>query len=201
MRRKKALTNPNGANQWIADPRQQLFLAYYLDPKSSTFSNALQSALKAKFAPEYAENIMNLMPTWLSEKLGNHPALLKAERNLEEALDLPSKTQAMSMYGPVFERKEIKVKVKLKNGKTKIKTKKVNGNAVMVFNPSLLKLKLDTSQFVAERIGRNKWGPKEPEGGNILNVIVFSNDQLRRVATRVIGGGNDGSQSSEGTSD
>ena len=40
-------------NQYKPDPRQALFLKHYLDPKSPTFSNALQSALKAGYEQEY----------------------------------------------------------------------------------------------------------------------------------------------------
>ena len=45
------------------DPRQTAFLTYYLDPKSETFSNALQSGLKAGYKQEYAENILNILLT------------------------------------------------------------------------------------------------------------------------------------------
>jgi len=71
------------------DPRQQNFLAYYLNPKSETFSNALQSALKAGYKQEYAESITAKMPDWLAENVGRARMLIKAERNLEKALDIP----------------------------------------------------------------------------------------------------------------
>jgi len=201
MRRKNAITNPNGANQWVADPRQQLFLAYYLDPKSKTFSNALQSAIKAGFTQQYAEAIMSKMPDWLAEKVGNiSPMLLRAERNLGEALDYPTMTQAMSMFGPIYEKKEIKVRVKNKKGKTITKTKKVNGDPVLKHNLGLIKIKQDVSMFVAERTGRAKWG-KDADPSNVFNFIVFANDQLKRVATRVIAGGDDGGEQGEESSD
>lgn len=80
--------NPYGANQYQTDPRQTQFLAFYLDPKSETFSNALQSALRAGYSQEYAENIMSIMPEWLSEGIGKHKRLLdKAEIRLEASLD------------------------------------------------------------------------------------------------------------------
>ena len=200
MRRKNANIALKQANQWIADPRQQLFLAYYIDPKSKTFANALQSALKAGFAQQYAENILTQMPDWLSEKLGNiSPMLLKAERNMEEALEYPTMTQAMSMFGPLYEKKEIKVRVKNKKGKTITKIKKVNGDPVLKHNLGLIKIKQDVSMFVAERTGRNKWG-KDADGANVFNFIVFANDQLKRVATRVIAGGDDGGEQSEESS-
>ncbi len=176
----KGVTNPNGANQWVADPRQQLFLAYYLDPKSATFSNALQSALKAGFAQEYSESILAKMPTWLAEKVGKSHLLMKAEKNLEEMLDLPSKTHAMGAFGPLYK----------KTGKGK-NTKK---EPIMSHNIGLLKIKSDVSQFVAERVGRKKYGPRASEGGNVYNVTIFANEQRDRIAKRIIGGGSVGNQ-------
>jgi len=73
----------------IRDDRQIMFLSYYLNPKSETYCNALQSALRAGFSRKYAENITSLMPDWLSESIGSRKRLLvKAEKNLEEHLDL-----------------------------------------------------------------------------------------------------------------
>lgn len=182
----RSVSNPHGANQWVADPRQQLFLAYYLDPKSTTFSNALQSAVRAGFSLEYAENIMAKMPDWLAEKVGNSRMLMKAERNLDEALDLPSKTQAMGAFGPLFK----------KEGKGKNAKK----TPIMVHNSSLLKLKISTSEFIAERVGRDKYAPKIPDGGNTFNVVIFANDQRNKIAKRIIGGGSLGSTAGEGAS-
>lgn len=196
-RERNLRNNPNGANQWIADPRQQLFLAYYLDPKSKTFSNALQSALRAGFAQEYAESILSKMPDWLAEKVGNSSMLLKAERNLEEALDFPSETQAMSMFGPMFEKIEEKKRVKLKNGKFKTKIVKKNGKPIMRFDKGLIKIKSDVSMFVAERIGRDKYGKDEPEGGDVYNVVIFANDQRNKIAQRIVGGGSTGGPASQ----
>lgn len=83
-----AESNPNKVNQYTApDPRQQLFLAYYLDPKSATFSNAYQSALKAGYEEEYAKTILNQDTDWLSESLSDSNLLKKAEKRLNQILD------------------------------------------------------------------------------------------------------------------
>ena len=72
------------------DPRQQLFLSYYLDPKSETFSNAYQTALKVGYSEEYATQITSLEPDWFKEGIGKYRRLLiKAEKNIEEFLGLP----------------------------------------------------------------------------------------------------------------
>lgn len=68
-------------------PQQQLFLKGYTDPKSPTFGNALQSGLNAGYSREYSESITAQMPGWLSENLGRSKMVMKAERNLDMALD------------------------------------------------------------------------------------------------------------------
>lgn len=69
------------------NPQQELFLKYLLDPKSETFSNYLQSALKAGYSREYSESISYQMPDWLSNALGKSRMVQKAEKNLDLALD------------------------------------------------------------------------------------------------------------------
>lgn len=168
-------------NQYMVDPRQSLFLANYLDTKSPTFSNALQSALAAGYAQEYAESITSLAPDWLSERLGelnSERMLRKAERNLDEILDLPTMVQASGPFGPLWEGK----------GKDK--------KPIMTYAPTLIKVKNDTSQFIAERLGKKKYGDKGNTNVN-LQVNVFSPEQVRRIASRVF----DGESTSEATLD
>lgn len=89
-----------GGNQYKADPRQQLFLANYLDPKSKTFSNAMQSALAAGYAQEYSESLTAQMPAWLSENLGKRKLLVKAEKNLDTHLE--SKDERVNLDATKF---------------------------------------------------------------------------------------------------
>jgi hypothetical protein len=70
------------------DPKQIKFLAGYTNPNSKTFGNGLQSALKAGYKQEYAESLTSKMPDWLSENVGSMRLLHKAEKALEETLDL-----------------------------------------------------------------------------------------------------------------
>lgn len=67
--------------------QQTTFLKAYTDPKSPTWSNYRQSALKAGYSEEYADNLSSLMPDWLSENIGKTNLLQKANKNLEMALD------------------------------------------------------------------------------------------------------------------
>lgn len=91
-------------NKITLDERQTKFLGFYLDPKSKTFSNALQSALKAGFEQEYAENITSLMPNWLSESIGKGYLINKAEKNLKEFLENASEKVKADITKFVLER-------------------------------------------------------------------------------------------------
>ena len=83
-----AKSNPYKINQYTApDPRQSLFLSYYIDPKSKTFSNAYQSAIKAGYEEEYAKEILNKDLDWLSEGVKDIALLQKAEKRLNQILD------------------------------------------------------------------------------------------------------------------
>lgn len=72
----------------LLNPQQEEFIDFYTDPKSPTFSNAYESALKAKYAKKYAENITTLMPSWLGENIGDMRLLNKAIKNLDNTFDL-----------------------------------------------------------------------------------------------------------------
>lgn len=73
----------NGKTAFLT-PQQERFLACYTNPKSETFGNASQSAMKAGYKKDYADNITAEMPDWLQENLGDMRRLRKAEKNLDE---------------------------------------------------------------------------------------------------------------------
>jgi len=79
-------TNPNGANQWVLDPRQKLCWELYASPKSETFGNGLQSAIKAGYEPEYANQITTT--EWFKDKVRRLNLLSKAEKVLDETLEI-----------------------------------------------------------------------------------------------------------------
>lgn len=141
----------------ILNKQQTAFLAAYLNPKSATYSNAMQSALSVGYKQEYAENITHLMPDWLSEGLGKDNTskmLSKAERNLDEFLELdPNLTHTAK-----------------------------DGTQYTKFSSEVLKVKADVSKFVAERIGRSKYGSKELPQSNaptIINHNLFYQTQFQ----------------------
>lgn len=143
------------------DPRQALCLEKYLDPKSPTFGNLLQSALTAGFSESYALNLTALAPAWLSENIGRMQMLKKAERNLDEILDLDIEEPVIGMFGPINDE---------------------DGNPLLKKNPKLLSTKADVSKFVAERVGKSQWAPKEmPNQGNTTNIFNLIMSAEKRV--------------------
>ena len=72
----------------VLTPQQEQFLAYYTDPTSETFSNAYQSAKRAGYAEEYCQNITGQLPDWLSESISDLKRLRKAEKKLDQILDM-----------------------------------------------------------------------------------------------------------------
>lgn len=80
-----AVSNPNGANQFLLDPRQKLCWDYYVNPKSETFGNAYKSALKAGYEEASATHIT--AQDWFVEKRRRLNLLSKAEKVLDETLE------------------------------------------------------------------------------------------------------------------
>ena len=140
----------------VLSPQQEEFLGYYLNVNSATFGNAYQSAVKAKYSKEYAESITHQMPAWLSENLGDTQMLGKAVKNLDKFLGMNTKDPLIGMFGPVMDKKTGKIYTKDNVGKMKIKA--------------------DVTKFVAERLGRSKFG--NDRGKTVVPIqINFNNDK------------------------
>lgn len=92
----------------LLTPQQELFLAEYTNPRSENFGNAVQSALKAGYSENYANNITGLMPDWLFENIGDMKRLRKAEKNLSEVQDM-SIVDDEGNYNPQLVEKRTKV--------------------------------------------------------------------------------------------
>lgn len=168
--KKERKTNPNGVNQHTEpDPRQALFLSLYLDPQSPTFSNVYQSAIAAKYSRDYAETLGSQAPSWFTENIRKRSFVEKAERHLEEVLDLPNIAQAMGAFGPVFEKKESFSMKRLKNGKMK-KVKKVEKIPVMVPQVAVIKQKTEVSKLVLPAHSPDVYGKKDKGSSFIFNI-------------------------------
>lgn len=126
-------TNPNGANQYTLDPRQNLCWKYYIDPRSDTYSNAKQSAIKAGYEEGTASQITTM--DWFIAKLRRLNLLNKAEKVLEETIEIDHMRRKIGMFGPI------------KDPTTK--------EDIYEIDSSVLKIKQDSAKFVAERVGKN----------------------------------------------
>jgi hypothetical protein len=156
----------------ISDPRVQLFTQFYFDPKSDSFGSVRGSAILAGYEEGYADKLTSFAPEWLTTILrfyeDKHQRMVaKAERNLEEILDMDIMVQAMSAFGPVYE----------KEGKGK-DAKKI---PIFVRDSKILKIKADISKYTTERLYRKKYG-NQSQTANIFNTFNLSPEQMKRVA-------------------
>jgi len=78
-------TNPNGANQYQLDPRQKLCWDYYINPDSETFANATQSAIRAGYTEEYADQITTT--EWFLGRLWILNSVNESEKVFKEILE------------------------------------------------------------------------------------------------------------------
>jgi hypothetical protein len=81
--------NPYGANGTTSDPREQIMWDNYVKSIAEGKENAYKSAIDAGYEESNAKNIT--MREWFKErlrKLKRKEMLSKAERNLDEMLDL-----------------------------------------------------------------------------------------------------------------
>ncbi len=123
-------TNPNGANQYVLDPRQKLCWDLYVNPKSETFANGLKSAIRAGYSESHANTITT--ETWFQDRVRRLGMLGKAEKVLEEMLDLPTET------------------IKLE------KDNEGEYDEVVRTEPALVKIKQDTAKFIASTVGKDE---------------------------------------------
>lgn len=74
----------------LLDPRQALFLEYYLKPGTETFNNIYKSALKAGYSESYADNFRKKERDWMSGHVGEvtkDELVKKAKKVLNKSLD------------------------------------------------------------------------------------------------------------------
>lgn len=74
----------------LLDPRQALFLEYYLKPGTETFSNIYKSAIKAGYSESYADNMRAKTLEWVSGNVGEvtkQELVTKAKKVLNKTLD------------------------------------------------------------------------------------------------------------------
>lgn len=143
------------------DPRKHAFSLAYFDPGSSTYSNATQSAIKAGFSAEYADNITSLAPKWLSELMGKFDMMEIVRKNIKKHLEIETRAPIIGMHGPVIDKE----------------TKKL----IYAEDPKLLKIQQDMTIWVAEKtMGEYKKATKEDKENAqpvfITQIIIKSPD-------------------------
>lgn len=138
------MTNPNGANQYLLDPRQKKCWEYYISPSSETFASARASAIKAGYEVDYADQITTA--EWFLGRLRRLNMLSKAEKVLEDMLTLP--VLVVDKWGNERRKKRTE-------DEDEEDMDEEDSELVTKTDPALVKIKQDTAKFLAERLGKD----------------------------------------------
>lgn len=164
-----ARTNPYGANQYNRniDPRQDLFLSYYFDPSSETFSHAYNSAIKAGYTEATSLTITGSDNAWFVEASRDHRRLTTAENVLQEMLEMPTNALKHHRSGTGDDEDDEDI-------------------SYLATEPALVKIKQDTAKFVAERMGKHKYSSRvESTGPNGAPLNQPSQEHIDRAAKAI----------------
>lgn len=153
--------NPYGANQSVPDPRQRLMWSFYVNPKSSTFNNAHQSAVKAGYTEDYAGQITS--QDWFKGRLSRLNLLDEAVEVLQETLRMPVLVEEVDGHGD-------------------------DAELVVKTSPALVRIKQDTAKFIAERQGKEDgWASRSEitgkDGGPVGLAALFDASREEPSAT------------------
>lgn len=143
------------------DKRQTDFLLFYLDPKSATYANAYQSALNAGYSENYASQITARTNEWLTDAVRKRELMLvKAERNLDETLDLETEVDIIGLSGPILN---------------------PQGQPLKRTSTELLKIKHDATKFVAERLGKKFYAVRQEIGVLDPKDLELPDDERKHI--------------------
>lgn len=137
--KKKTTKKPNKKKpdlneDFFLDPRREKAWSNYIHPKSPTFGNATQSAISAGYSPSYSNQITT--KDWWLGKVRRSRLFTKAEKVLEETLDMETNLPLIGMFGPIIDKK----------------TKQ----PILQQNDKLLNIKQNSAKFVTERLGKKE---------------------------------------------
>lgn len=137
--------NPNGANQEIQDPRQELTWKFYIQGLIQGRPNAKAAALRAGYGEKFAGNVVNTK--WWKErkaKLRRKNMMTRAEYNLSKLLRM--------------DYSNIKVLE--------------DGSKQEVIDKDLVRIVADTSKFIAQTLGKDEgYSTKTIEDKNVAHDI------------------------------
>lgn len=176
-KRTNPTTNPNGANQYLLDPRQKVCWDTFIDPTSDTFSNAYKSARKAGYTHATALHITT--EVWFLEKVRRMNMLGKAERVLDEMLDLPIMVEAaLNRYA---------IKANTEDEDEDGYSIDPEPQAFLRTDPALVKIKQDTAKFVAERLGKDDgYSSRNEHTGKNGAPLVEVDEETKEKSQRAI---------------
>jgi len=147
------------------DLRQDVAWDYYVDPRSSTFNNAYQSAIKAGYAETTAKCI-TVEEWWVRRVQQLVEMLPRAEEVILEDLNLDTYTTY------TIKTKKSKRDKDDDEGFEDDDEEEEEVNTIKTVNPKLRKIRQEASFFVAETLGRKRYHKKvEMEASTNLSLV------------------------------
>lgn len=163
-------SNPNGANQFMLDPRQLLCWKFYTDIKSETFGNATQSAIKAGYTADYADQITTV--EWFKGKVRRMNLLNKSEKVLDEVLDMPVEVL----------RYDTSTGKKYDGDDEEYETEQY-----LETDPAIIRIKLDAAKFVASTQGKDEGYSTRSEVTGAGGGAIEIDDNTRNKSKSALG--------------
>lgn len=181
----KKKTNPNGANQYRADPRNQLFFSLYFDPENKeTFGNATKSGLKAGFTKTYSQNLLNRLPKWLLRKVEEYDAEIPDELVLEKHRALLNQNK-VEYFTFSKKEKDEDIREAVEEAGFKVITIKNFVMGKMAFYSVPDSKAVGKGVEMAYKI-KGRFQNDKPT--NVFNTLVLTNEQASRIARRIADG-------------
>ena len=163
--------------QYNLDLRQDVAWENYVDPRSATFNNAYQSAIKAGYSTSTAKSIT--MEEWWQKRVEHLMKMLpRAEEVIFEDLNLDTHTTITIGGGKKGKKKKAKKGKKSddfdddEDFDDEEESEGADVQTVSIINPKLRRIRQEASFFVAETLGRKRYHKKvEMETNNNISLV------------------------------
>lgn len=140
---KKKEKNKAGGDNNPFDPRREECWEFYMDKESNTYGVAYLSAIKAGYGKGYAHQITT--QEWWLAKVRRSGLLDKAEKVLDEDLQMETVVPVIGMFGPIIDKE----------------TKK----PLQKIDPDLRRIRQSSATFVTSRLGKKHYSTRQEVTG------------------------------------
>lgn len=138
MTKKKPEQNKGGGDNNPFDPRREECWRFYLDKESNSYGNAFLSAIKSGYGKGYSKQITTQQ--WWLARVRRLGLLDKAEKVLDEDLEMDTVVPIIGMFGPIVDKKTNKALTKI--------------------DPDLRRIRQSSATFISSRLGKKHYSTR-----------------------------------------